>query len=51
MMVSLEVLVKELVWEEENSDEILFLAGFGWVEELMKSRGGNTAGACRPAAW
>lgn len=35
-------LVKELVWKEENSAEILVLATFGWVEGLMKSQGGNT---------
>lgn len=41
-MVPFEVLVKELVWEEENRDEIVFLATFGWVEELTESQGGNT---------
>lgn len=35
-------LVKELVWKEENSDEIQFLATFGWFEGLMESQGGNT---------
>ena len=44
----LKALVKELVWEEKNSDEILFLATFEWVEELMESQGRSmwrTAGA------
>lgn len=35
--VPLKVLVKELVWEGENSDEILLLTTFGRGEELMKS--------------
>lgn len=48
MVLPYEALVKELVWEEENSDETLFLTTFGWVEELMESQSASpwcTAGA------
>lgn len=42
-------LEKELVWKEENSDEILFLVTFGWVEGLMERQGGNIWDIARAA--
>ena len=44
IVVSLLVLVKLLVWEEENSNEILL-----WAQEPVEGQGGNIQGAALAA--